>query len=76
MTTGRLALAAALLFAILWLLDHAFAARLDPYAFYLLRLIGINLILAVSLNLIMGFTGQFSLGHAGFMAVGAYAAAA
>ena len=37
--------------------------------------IGINIILATSLNLINGFTGQFSLGHAGFMAVGAYAAA-
>ena len=35
--------------------------------------IGINIILAVSLNLINGYTGQFSLGHAGFMAVGAYA---
>ena len=38
--------------------------------------IGINITLAVSLNLINGHTGQFSLGHAGFMAVGAYAAAA
>ena len=37
--------------------------------------IGINMILATSLNLINGFTGQFSLGHAGFMGVGAYAAA-
>jgi branched-chain amino acid transport system permease protein len=35
--------------------------------------IGINIILAVSLNLVNGYTGQFSLGHAGFMAVGAYA---
>jgi branched-chain amino acid transport system permease protein len=34
--------------------------------------IGIFMILATSLNLINGFTGQFSLGHAGFMAVGAY----
>ncbi len=34
----------------------------------------INIILAVSLNLINGFTGQLSLGHAGFMAVGAYTA--
>lgn len=33
----------------------------------------INVILAVSLSLINGFTGQLSLGHAGFMAVGAYA---
>ena len=37
-----------------------------------LILIGINIILAASLNLINGYTGQFSLGHAGFMAVGAY----
>jgi len=36
---------------------------------------GINVILAVSLNLINGHTGQFSLGHAGFMAVGGYFAA-
>ena len=38
-----------------------------------LFLMGINIILAASLNLINGFTGEFSLGHAGFMAVGAYA---
>ena len=37
-----------------------------------LILIGINVIMSVSLNLINGYTGQFSLGHAGFMAVGAY----
>lgn len=40
-----------------------------------LVLICINIILAASLNLINGFTGEFSLGHAGFMAVGAYAGA-
>src|SRR3712207_9493762 len=38
-------------------------------------LVGINVILAVALNLINGFTGQFSIGHAGFMAIGAYASA-
>lgn len=38
-------------------------------------LICINIILAASLNLINGITGQFSLGHAGFMAVGAYVSA-
>jgi len=38
-------------------------------------LVCINIILAVSLNLINGFTGQFSIGHAGFMAVGAYVSA-
>jgi branched-chain amino acid transport system permease protein len=36
---------------------------------------GVNVVLAVSLNVVNGFTGQFSLGHAGFMAVGAYTAA-
>ncbi len=35
-------------------------------------LICVNVIMAVSLNLINGYTGQFSLGHAGFMAIGAY----
>lgn len=40
-----------------------------------LFMIGINIILAVSLNLINGITGQFSIGHAGFMSVGAYTAA-
>jgi branched-chain amino acid transport system permease protein len=38
-------------------------------------LCGISITLAVSLNLINGFTGQFSIGHAGFMAVGAYSSA-
>jgi branched-chain amino acid transport system permease protein len=37
--------------------------------------VGVNVILAVSLNVVNGFTGQFSLGHAGFMAVGAYTSA-
>ncbi|MEH7106183.1 MULTISPECIES: branched-chain amino acid ABC transporter permease [Bacillaceae] len=36
---------------------------------------GINIILAVSLHLIIGITGQFSIGHAGFLAVGAYSSA-
>jgi len=55
-----------------WLLS----GRLDPYYLDVLTKVGINVTLAVSLNLINGYTGQFSLGHAGFMAVGAYAAAA
>jgi branched-chain amino acid transport system permease protein len=48
---------------------------LNPYVYQVVVLCGINVILAVSLNLINGFTGQFSIGHAGFMAVGAYASA-
>ena len=44
-----------------------------PYYYAeILNLTGISIILAVSLNLITGYTGQFSIGHAGFMAVGAY----
>jgi len=48
---------------------------LNPYYFDILIGIGINIILAAGLNLVNGYTGQFSLGHAGFMAVGAYASA-
>ena len=48
---------------------------MPPYILQVLCLAGINIILAVSLNLINGFTGQFSIGHAGFMAIGAYASA-
>ena len=53
-----------------------FQNQIDPYFVDVLTRIGINITLAVSLNLINGHTGQFSLGHAGFMAVGAYTAAA
>ena len=53
-----------------------FSDRIDPYYLDVLTGIGINVILAVSLNLVNGYTGQFSLGHAGFMSVGAYLSAA
>ena len=52
-----------------------FSTQFDKYFLGVAIDIGINIILAVSLNLINGHTGQFSLGHAGFMAVGAYTAA-
>ncbi|MEX0974637.1 MAG: branched-chain amino acid ABC transporter permease [Bacillota bacterium] len=45
------------------------------YAVRIINLCAINAVLAMSLNLICGFTGQFSLGHAGFMALGAYVTA-
>lgn len=44
------------------------------YYLQVLTVIGINIILAVSLNLVSGFTGQLSLGHATFMGIGAYTA--
>ncbi len=48
---------------------------MSAYAFSVLSVIGINIMLAVSLNMITGFCGQFSLGHAAFYGAGAYAAA-
>ncbi|HPV06051.1 MAG TPA: branched-chain amino acid ABC transporter permease [Aggregatilineales bacterium] len=49
--------------------------NLDPYKLRILNLCAIYAIFAVTFNLIFGFTGQLSLGHAGFAAVGAYTAA-
>lgn len=49
--------------------------KLNKYYTLNLYLMGMNIILAVSLNLVCGITGQLALGHAGFMSVGAYAAA-
>lgn len=48
---------------------------LNAYLQQILFYIAINVMLAVSLNLVNGFCGQFSIGHAGFMAVGAYVSA-
>jgi len=47
---------------------------LDLYLQLILIYVGINIILTVSLNLINGYMGEFSIGHAGFMAIGAYIA--
>jgi branched-chain amino acid transport system permease protein len=76
----RLAIFAATVAAI-WAADALLSGRLipgvmiSPYVLQVITLAGINIILAVSLNLINGFTGQFSIGHAGFMAIGAYTSA-
>ncbi len=48
---------------------------ISTYLSKVIVLIGINIILAVSLNIATGYLGQLPLGHAGFMAVGAYASA-
>lgn len=50
-------------------------AHLDTYIVRILNVCAIYAVLGMSMNLINGFTGLFSLGHAGFMAVGAYATA-
>lgn len=67
---------AVVVLAVLYGLDLVFQTRLiSPYFARIVMLSGIAITLAVSLNLINGFTGQFSIGHAGFMAVGAYSSA-
>jgi len=70
---SRLALELISLAVIFGIGQYAITSRLlDQYYQIILTSLCINIILAVSLNLINGFTGQLSLGHAGFMAIGAY----
>ncbi|HEY3876949.1 MAG TPA: branched-chain amino acid ABC transporter permease [Candidatus Kapabacteria bacterium] len=65
-----------LLIAIVVIIGASFVMpTINDYIVGRIIYIGIMISLAVSLNLINGFTGQFSLGHAGFMAVGAYTSA-
>jgi branched-chain amino acid transport system permease protein len=61
--------------ALLAVLSTVMPRLVNPYVFQMIVLCGVNIMLAVSLNLINGFTGQFSIGHAGFMALGAYGSA-
>ncbi|WP_223595285.1 branched-chain amino acid ABC transporter permease [Neobacillus bataviensis] len=67
-------IAAAVVFAVVtqFLIN---GGTLNSFYVNTLFFIGINIILAASLHLIIGITGQFSIGHAGFLAVGAYASA-
>ena len=51
---------------------QAVSGLLSDYFIKIIVLVGINIILAVSLNVATGYLGQLPLGHAGFMAVGAY----
>jgi branched-chain amino acid transport system permease protein len=61
--------------AFAWFLQQLLAPLLGPFYAKLLMDIGIAIVAAVSLNIVNGFGGQFSIGHAGFMMVGGYAAA-
>ena len=47
---------------------------LNPYVVQIMMYVGINMILTLSLNLVNGYMGEFSVGHAGFMGIGAYVA--
>ena len=57
---------------ICFLIDAVTHRAFGSYAQRIIALVGIYVILAVSLNLINGITGQFSIGHAAFYQVGAY----
>ncbi|MDR0827733.1 MAG: branched-chain amino acid ABC transporter permease [Desulfovibrio sp.] len=59
----------------LTLIGAAYAGLLDNYTLTVLMFMGINIIFASSLNLVNGYMGEFSCGHAGFMCVGAYVGA-
>src|SRR6187549_2820271 len=61
--------------SVLALLQSGIQGVIGAYYYQIVIFVGINIILAVSLNLINGITGQFSIGHAGFYAVGAYTSA-
>src|SRR5205809_1982551 len=79
MSLGRKLLVIALTLAVLVFVNYIFEYgfgdfQINPYYARIINLIGINITLAVSLNLINGLAGQFSIGHAGFMAVGGYTA--
>ena len=62
--------------SLLFLGNFIVPEMMNPYLFMILIYCGINIIMGVSLNIINGITGQFSIGHAGFMAVGGYVSAA
>ena len=64
-----------LIVAIVALVVSVLASGINAYQQQILFYLAINVMLAASLNLVNGFCGQFSLGHAGFMAVGAYTSA-
>ncbi len=64
---------AALVLALAWALPQTGA--LNPYIIQILMYVGINMILTLSLNLVNGYMGEFSVGHAGFMGIGAYISA-
>ncbi len=72
---NRWILPALLAFGFAFSIACEFLPILNPYHEVVLITVGINIILCVSLNLVNGYMGEFSVGHAGFMALGAYSSA-
>jgi len=71
---NRITIPALLCALLLLLVGASVGGLINPYVVSLLCTMGIYIILSASLNLVNGYMGEFSCGHAGFMAVGAYAA--
>ena len=73
---GKLLALALIILGVYFLFNFLIKERIiNRYYGGILVLVCINMVLALSLNLITGFTGQLCLGHAGFMSIGAYAGA-
>ena len=78
MTIGKIKVKHYINYAVIGLLTLVFGlisltgGRMDSSLLFLLEKIAISIILAVSLSMVVGFLGELSLGHAGFMCVGAY----
>ena len=78
MKLGKIKIKHYINYAVIGILTAVLAAivltggRLDNSTLFLLEKMSISIILAVSLSLVVGFLGELSLGHAGFMCVGAY----
>src|SRR5712691_9245796 len=53
----------------------AFIIRANGYELYIVALVGLTTIVGVGLNVLLGMTGQISLGHAAFYSIGAYVVA-
>lgn len=72
----RRLLGVAVAVALLVAIDVGLPWVLNPYYLTILSRIAVAVLAAASLQLVNGFTGQFSIGHAGFMAIGAFVSAA
>jgi branched-chain amino acid transport system permease protein len=75
MSKHRKKLAGFTLLVLIFLAGLIYLGVIDEYTAQILTFAAINVIIALSLNLISGFTGQLALGHAGFMGIGAYSTA-
>jgi len=67
MKRGGAVLAVVVIAAIVWIVTG------DGYRLYVIAMVGLTAIVGIGLNVLIGLTGQISLGHVGFYAIGAYA---